>query len=184
YVKTLTIEAIAFSYTPYYVHAPLLKEFNKYSKENNLGIHVNLNLLTTANSTELIGDYGTTVEIMLKRKDGKYDLVFYDNVYPIRYGPYLVDLKTLLPPGHVEMYADSIASETCVFEDKWVGLPLEIDYNGLYVNDELLKEYDKRVPETWDELIETAEYILDEEKKKDPEVDLTAYNGMIDGTYC
>ncbi|OUM58629.1 hypothetical protein PIROE2DRAFT_16035, partial [Piromyces sp. E2] len=133
----ITIDAIAFSYSDDYVHAPLLKEFNKYAKENGINIRAKLNLLTLANSTVLIGDYGTTLETILKRKDGKYDLIFYDNVYPIRFGPYLVDLKKVLPPGHVEMYASGIASETCVYKDKWVGLKKTPDtdlsaYNGLF----------------------------------------------------
>ena len=75
-----------------------------------------------ANSTELIGDYATTLDSIFKRKSGKYDLIFYDNVYPIRFGPYLVDLNTVLPEGHIEMYASGVASKTCVYKDKWVGL--------------------------------------------------------------
>ncbi|ORX51129.1 periplasmic binding protein-like II [Piromyces finnis] len=117
---------------------------------------------------------------MLKKKEGKYDVIFYDNVYPIRFGPYLVDLRTVLPKEHIDMYSSGIASETCTYNDKWVGLPVEVDFNVLYVNEEILKEYNQEVPTTWNELIDTAEYILKEDRKKNPNSDLSAYNGLFD----
>ncbi|ORX46949.1 hypothetical protein BCR36DRAFT_455467 [Piromyces finnis] len=63
------------------------------------------------------------------------------------------------------MYSSGIASETCTYNDKWVGLPVEVDFNVLYVNEEILKNY-QEVPTTWNELIDTAEYILKEDRKK------------------
>jgi len=47
----------------------------------------------------------------------------------------------------------------------------------LYSNTKLLKKYNKRIPKTWDELIETSKYIM--ERENDPE--LIAYNGLFDG---
>ncbi|ORX46946.1 hypothetical protein BCR36DRAFT_413887 [Piromyces finnis] len=158
----------------------MIDKFNSLSEEKGLDVEVKLNLLTLANATQLINDYGTTIETMLKKKNGKYDIIFYDNVYPVRYGPYLVDLRTVLPKEHIDMYSSGIASETCTYNDKWVGLPVEVDFNALYVNEEILNEYNQEVPETWDDLIKTSEYILKEEKKKNPNSDLTAYNGLID----
>ena len=35
----------------------------------------------------------------------------------------------------------------------------------LFSNDNYLRKYHKSIPKTWDELIETTEYILNEEKK-------------------
>eukprot|EP00833_Pecoramyces_ruminatium_P018732 jgi/Orpsp1_1/1192764/evm.model.d7180000095714.1 len=48
----------------------------------------------------------------------------------------------------------------------------------LYSNEKLLKKYNKRVPKTWDELIETGKYILNEEKKLN-NTNLTIYNGLF-----
>ncbi|ORX51132.1 hypothetical protein BCR36DRAFT_45875 [Piromyces finnis] len=160
------INAIAFSYSTDFKYAPMIDKFNSLSEEKGLDVEVKLNLLTLANATQLINDYGTTIETMLKKKNGKYDIIFYDNVYPVRYGPYLVDLRTVLPKEHIDMYSSGIASETCTYNDKWVGLPVEVDFNALYVNEEILNEYNQEVPETWDDLIKTSEYILKEEKKK------------------
>ena len=46
----------------------------------------------------------------------------------------------------------------------------------------LLKEYDKKIPKTWDELLETGKYILNEELKKN-NTDIIIYNGGFIGTY-
>jgi len=43
-----------------------------------------------------------------------------------------------------------------------------------------LKKHKKRIPKTWDELIETSKYILREEKKLN-NTQLLAYNGLFNG---
>jgi len=52
----------------------------------------------------------------------------------------------------------------------------------LYSNNILLRKYKKPVPKTWDEMIETAKYILDEEKKLN-NTDLVGYNGSYNGSF-
>jgi len=52
--------------------------------------------------------------------------------------------------------------------------------DAFYANKKLLKTYNKRIPKTWDELIETSKYILQEERKKN-NTDLVAYNGLMNG---
>jgi len=60
--------------------------------------------------------------------------------------------------------------------------PIFIDYSVIYNNMKLLKEYDKKIPKTWDELLETGKYILNEELKKN-NTDIIIYNGGFIGTY-
>jgi len=48
----------------------------------------------------------------------------------------------------------------------------------LYSNFELLGRYNKSIPKTWDELIETCKYIMEKEKENS---DLICYNGLFDG---
>jgi len=55
-----------------------------------------------------------------------------------------------------------------------------MDIGSLYSNKVLLSKYNKRPPKTWDELIETSKYILEEEKKIG-NTDLIGYNGLIYG---
>jgi len=47
----------------------------------------------------------------------------------------------------------------------------------LYSNNILLKKYNKPIPKTWDELINTSHYIMEKENN----TNLVAYNGFIDG---
>eukprot|EP00833_Pecoramyces_ruminatium_P005035 jgi/Orpsp1_1/1179067/evm.model.c7180000067801.1 len=56
--------------------------------------------------------------------------------------------------------------------------PISIDIDALYSNINLLSKYNKEIPKTWDELLETASYILNEEKKKN-NTDLIGYNGLF-----
>ena len=60
--------------------------------------------------------------------------------------------------------------------------PYSIDISALYSNKVLLDAYGKEIPKTWDELIDTARYIIQQEKEKNPEANLIGYNGQINGT--
>ena len=57
-----------------------------------------------------------------------------------------------------------------------------MSYNVLYSNKYLLEKYNKKIPKTWDELLETANYILNEEKKMN-NTELIGYNGFFSGIY-
>ncbi len=50
----------------------------------------------------------------------------------------------------------------------------------LYSNKSLLEKYNKNVPKTWDELLDTAKFILGEEKKNNI-TDIVGYNGLFSG---
>jgi len=50
----------------------------------------------------------------------------------------------------------------------------------LFSNETYLKKYGKESPKTWDELIETAEYIIKEEKDKYNN-EIIGYNGLFPG---
>eukprot|EP00833_Pecoramyces_ruminatium_P005518 jgi/Orpsp1_1/1179550/evm.model.c7180000069828.1 len=96
-------------------------------------------------------------------------------MYSPRYSYYLINLKDWLPKEHLELYSSGIASQTCVYKNKWVGLPFTTEYSVLYYNNELLKKYNKSVPKTWNELYETGKYIRENEKDDD----LIIYNGLF-----
>jgi len=147
------------------VYKPIVNEFNEYAKEKGLGIHVELNLLTYENSTLKVGDYESSLEATLKKKSTKYDIIFYDRIFTHKFGPYLVDLKKYLPEDHFKLYESGIASKTCVYDKKWVGLPMNVDILVLYYNNDLLKKYNKEIPKTWNELIGTSKFITEKEKE-------------------
>ncbi|OUM63573.1 hypothetical protein PIROE2DRAFT_9855, partial [Piromyces sp. E2] len=55
--------------------------------------------------------------------------------------------------------------------------PATIDFSGLFSNKPLLDKYNKTVPETWEELIETSKYIIEQEKANNNK-NIIAYNGL------
>lgn len=57
-----------------------------------------------------------------------------------------------------------------------------LDINVLYSNISLLQKYNKSIPKTWDEMIETAKFILEEERKQN-NTQLIGYNGSFDSSY-
>ncbi|ORX89675.1 periplasmic binding protein-like II, partial [Neocallimastix californiae] len=157
----------------------VIEKFNKYSNENDLGINIELNVFTEKNFTGSIFNYGDVIESILKKSKTKYDLYFYDNTYGSRYGNYFLDLKEYLSEDLIKLYDKKIISDTCIYKNKLIALPSRLEYNILYSNRSLLKKYNKTIPETWDELIETSKYILEEEKKSNKDIDLIGYNGYF-----
>jgi len=54
----------------------------------------------------------------------------------------------------------------------------------LYSNNYYLKKYNKKVPTTWDNLLETGQYIIEQERINNNKYDLYGYNGLFpDGNY-
>jgi len=131
-INAIDLNAIAFTYdVDVQVYTYLVKNFNNYSKENNLDINIHLNLITPANSTTEINDYGNFLESLLIKKTLKYDLIFYDNIYSFRYGAHLINLYDILPKEHINMYNPQITSQSCAYQDEIVGLVTIIKKNYL-----------------------------------------------------
>jgi len=57
-----------------------------------------------------------------------------------------------------------------------------IDCTSLIYNKDLLNKYKKSVPKTWEESIETAKYIINEEKKIGND-EIIGYNGVFPSKY-
>jgi len=156
----------------------ITQKFNQYAKEHNLDLELSLNLYTSENSTRFVDDFGSTIESLLKKGSTKYDIFFYDIMYSPRYSPYFLDLRDWLPKEHLAMYSSGVAAESCTDGEKWVGLPLNVQYSMLYSNMPLLNKYNKKPPKTWDELMETAKFILDKERESG-NTNIFAYNGLF-----
>jgi len=176
YVNSTNINALAFKYVDEkQILKPLITEFNKYAKDSKLDITISLDLFKSNNGTKFINNHGSIIESFLQEKDTTYDLIFYDNVYSPKLGPYLLNLKKWINKDLIEIYNSNITSQTCVYEDNLVGLPIYIDYSVLCSNMDLLYKYSKRIPKTWDELLYTAKYILEKENNDK----LGGYNGLF-----
>ncbi|KAL6605335.1 periplasmic binding protein-like II [Neocallimastix californiae] len=158
------------------IHSLLTKDFNKFSKENGLNITLHLNLLTPQNMSYTVNNYQSMIENLLYKKSKKYDLIVFDNIYSKKFESYFLDLKDLLPQEHLDLYSEGIAAQTCIFNNKWVALPVTPLYSVLYSNMNYLNKYKKNIPKTWDELMETSKYIINEEKRLN-NTSIVGYNG-------
>ena len=108
------------------IYSNIINKFNKYSQENNLDITLKLTLFTSDNSTVSFEDYESSLEYLFQMRSQKYDLIFYDSVLSIKYSNYLLNLKEWIPEKHFDEYVNGIASQSCVYNGKWVGLVIYI----------------------------------------------------------
>jgi len=164
--------------------------FKKYMEKKNLNITLNIEVMIFENPSDSYANFKSLVETSLRKSNdktsnnkNKYDIYVYSNQYTNIYAPYLLDLKNFLPKEYIAMYNSKVVKETCTYknelnkEDEVVGLPMFVSYDVLYSNKMILNKYNKTIPKTWDELIDTCEYIMEKEKN-DPE--LICYNGLFD----
>ncbi|ORX81334.1 periplasmic binding protein-like II, partial [Anaeromyces robustus] len=176
-VKSVVLNALAFTENEdVQIYTYVVNDFNNYSKNANLNITINLNLLSPANSTADTVDFFSLMDSYLQKKSTRYDIYFYDLIYTTEFEHYFLNLKEWIPQDHIDMFPYAEKSESFFYNNKLVGLPVYLDYTVLYYNDKLLKKYNKSVPKTWDDMIEIAKYILDEERKQN-NTDLMGYNG-------
>jgi len=162
---TLTFKMFAYSDDEGIFHRKLLNEFNNnYAIVNNLNTYVTLDSLTPSKETVLIKDFGANIISTLERKDDKVDIFYYYSAYTKKIGKHLEDLKDYLP-DEIKRYDETIINNACTSDNKIVGLPYYIFGYGLLSNNDYLTKYNKQIPKTWDELMETARYICKKEKE-------------------
>ncbi|ORX50295.1 periplasmic binding protein-like II, partial [Piromyces finnis] len=74
------------------------------------------------------------------------------------------------------MYNQEIISQSCMVDNRLVGLPLYCDFGIMYSNIDLLHKYNKEIPQTWEELYETGYEVMKGESNNDS--DLIIFNGL------
>ena len=104
----------------------MVNNFNEYSKEQDLDIHLEMILFSDHNVTYKLDNYGETIESLLLKKSMKYDIFCFDPLYNNIYDPHLEDIKNLLKKydmeNHLNLYNKGEALKTCKVNDKWVAL--------------------------------------------------------------
>jgi len=147
----------------------MIDHFNEYAKTNGLDIELGL----TAYSQT--GD--SIIDSLISKQSTKYDLFIFSDRNSANYVDSFLDLYSCLSLDHISMYNHNIISKS-IINNKLIGLPMFLNNNILYANKEYLKKYAKSVPKTWDELIDTALYILEMEKGLGNS-NLIGYNGLF-----
>jgi len=153
-------------------------EFNKYSKKNGLNIRLNLNAYTKNNSTATVESYEAVLESQMNTHSTEYDLYYYDNIFTKKFGPHLLPLNEYIPPSIFDLYKNGVAKQNSIYDNKWVALPIKVDATFLYCNQKFLNKYNRPIPTTWGELLETAKYISEKEKALG-NANFIAYNGLF-----
>jgi len=181
----LNITAVTFYFdlnSEYY--SAIVNDFNKYAEENKKDIHVDINIITGDTVGVSVINYAEMIEASLKKN--KYDIYFYENNYLPVYAPYLLDLNEYVSKSIIDKYDPKLLSDLCQVEGRLIGLPIALFYTVFYSNEPLLKQYNKPIPKTWNEMLETGKFILNEERKKN-NTELTGFNGLFSddnqGTY-
>jgi len=105
-------------------------------------------------------------------------MLFFNSNYTPQYGKYLLSLDDLIQEDHVNMYNKDILSQIGYYDNHLVAFPIYIQFFVLYSNKKYLDRYNKTIPKTWDELIETSKYILNHEREI-ANTDLIGYTGLF-----
>jgi ABC-type glycerol-3-phosphate transport system substrate-binding protein len=144
----------------------IINEFNDYAKENNIDIYLNEIYLSKKNTTINMLNLSSSLESLLLKGSTKYDLIMISPIYLYRFENSVEDLKKYISKDILDLYSNKNVKSIGTKNNKIMGLPLYNDVGVLYSNNIYLKKYNLTVPETWDELIEKAKFIMDREKEQ------------------
>lgn len=96
-------------------------------------------------------------------KQSSIDVFQIDVVWPGILQNHLIDLKPYMPQEEIDRHFENIIENNTI-DGKLLAMPLYTDVGILFYRKDLLKKYSRPVPETWNDLTETATYIQREER--------------------
>lgn len=101
----------------------------------------------------------------LALQNGEVDIIDADVTWPAIFvnAGWIASLEEHFTKDELDTLLTS-AVDAGTINDTLYGIPYRIDSGMLYYRKDLLAKYDRPVPETWDELVETSKYIMDREK--------------------
>ncbi|KAL6633006.1 periplasmic binding protein-like II [Neocallimastix californiae] len=180
FIKGVTVQMMSFTYFSYAsLFQDLERNFNIYSNKNNLDIKLEMVFFSEKNSTRGRSDHSLMLDTLLNRKSVKYDMYIFDPILVKKLSSHFLDLKEWLPNEYIDLYNLNDVWKISVYDNKWVGLPLFIKFMVLYSNRYYLEKYNKEVPTTWDKLLETGQFILEQERINNKNFNLYGYNGLF-----
>jgi trehalose/maltose transport system substrate-binding protein len=115
---------------------------------------------TPKESNEILALY----QQLLSARSGDIDVLRIDTVWPGLLASNLLDLKGRVDPQVVEQHFGPIIENDTV-KGKLMAMPWFTDAGLLYYRKDLLDTHGRQVPETWQELTETAKFIQDAERR-------------------
>lgn len=120
-----------------------------------------VNVVSTPNSaTEKLSLY----QQLLGSQSGDVDVIMVDIVWPGLLADHLVDLSEYLPEDATDGFFPTLVDNNTV-DGRLVAMPWFTDAGLLYYRRDLLEKYGHEVPETWQELTETAREVQAAERE-------------------
>lgn len=175
------LNALAYVYTEkQHFLKPLVDGFNEHAKLKKYNVHLDLTIYTPDNSTMGLEGYATDIVDMIAKNKTRfnYDIFFYYGPYSAYYSNTFLNL-TKYVTSSLYKYSEAMLKISSIDDNTLVGFPLYIDVSTLYSNKELLNQYKKETPKTWDDLIDVASEILRRENIKNNNTELIGYNGLL-----
>lgn len=99
----------------------------------------------------------------LSAKEATIDVFQIDVVWPGVLQDHLLDLTPYVPQEEVKRHFPSVISNNTI-NGQLLAMPLYTDVGILYYRKDLLEKYNRSVPQTWEELTETAKIIIEGER--------------------
>ncbi|MBO6056247.1 MAG: ABC transporter substrate-binding protein [Alphaproteobacteria bacterium] len=94
------------------------------------------------------------------------DVLMMDSPWIGAFGNVLTDLKKFYKEGEIgEEDIFATIKTNMYFDGKMVALPVYTDCEVMYYRKDLLKKYNRSVPDSWQELYETAKFIQEQERR-------------------
>jgi trehalose/maltose transport system substrate-binding protein len=100
----------------------------------------------------------------LSAKQSSIDVFQVDMVWTGILKDHLLDLKPYIPQEEVDRHFQSIIDNN-IIDGEMLAMPLYTDVGVLFYRKDLLEKYGRSVPDTWDELTETATAIMQAERE-------------------
>ena len=101
----------------------------------------------------------------LEAESSKVDVYQVDVIWPGDLGEHFIDFYDYGAEEVVDKHFQAIVENNTTTDGRLVSMPWFTDAGLLYYRTDLLEKYDREVPETWDELEETARYIMEKERE-------------------
>ena len=111
-----------------------------------------------ASTTDIFGQF----KVWLNAKSSDIDVYQVDVIWAPQIGNHLVDLTDAVADVAGDHFPSIIESQTA--NGRLVALPFFTDAPALYYREDLLNKYNEYIPETWEEMADIAEYIMEEER--------------------
>ncbi len=100
----------------------------------------------------------------LEAESSEVDVYQIDVIWPGDLAEHFIDFYDYGAEEVVDDHFQAIVENNTTTDGRLVAMPWFTDAGLLYYRTDLLEKYDREVPETWDELEETARYIMEEER--------------------